>query len=193
MKTRVGERPATARATAIRLAGEIAGDPATVYLDTETTGTDGRAEVIEVAVVDGDGGTLLDLLVRPNCRIPVPATAIHGITDDDVRRAAVWSAIYPALDQILRGRRVVVYNAAFDRRLIGQSCARAGLAAPAWRWECAMRLYARYRAEPGRNGDFRWHSLERAATACHVPAGNHRARADALCCRELVIALAAGR
>src|SRR5687768_4350279 len=52
-----------------------------VVLDTETTGLDHGAEVIQIGVVGPDGRTLLDTLLQPRTRIPADATRIHGVTD----------------------------------------------------------------------------------------------------------------
>ena len=58
-----------------------------VVFDTETTGLDGGAEIVEIveiSCVNGRGEVLLDTLVRPAGPIPADATAIHRITYDDV-------------------------------------------------------------------------------------------------------------
>ncbi|MFB6287159.1 MAG: 3'-5' exonuclease, partial [Candidatus Bipolaricaulia bacterium] len=45
-------------------------DRAPLFLDTETTGIDERAEICEIAVVAADGTSLVDTLVRPTGPIP---------------------------------------------------------------------------------------------------------------------------
>ena len=60
-----------------------------VGLDLETTGFDSRSErIVEYALVgsDSDGSHIrLCSLVNPERRIPSDSTAIHGITNEDVR------------------------------------------------------------------------------------------------------------
>lgn len=179
------------RAEAIAWAVALAGDPRVVFLDTETTGLGGGAEVVDLAVVGRDGGILLETLVRPVAPIPPDASAIHGIGDADVAGAPGWPEVHEGLCRLLAGRPVVVYNAAFDRRMVGQCGERHGLALPDLRWECAMLAYARFRGEPGgRGGRFRWHKLEHAVRAFGAAAGGHRAAADALACRAVVFGMA---
>ena len=72
-----------ARLRAIAEAGRVL-ERELVVFDTETTGLDGGAEIVEVSCVNGRGEVLLDTLVRPAGPIPADATAIHGIGYDDV-------------------------------------------------------------------------------------------------------------
>ena len=193
-RTRVRpDRPhQAARERAIAWAVTLVSDPRTLYLDTETTGLGGTAEVVEIAVVGQGGDVVFETLVRPVEVIPVEVSAIHGIRDADVASAPSWSDIHDRLCGLLDGRPVVVYNAAFDRRLIVQSCDRHGLPAPNVSWECAMRAYAAFfgAAVPGRGG-FRLQKLEVAAAAFGATTGGHRAAGDALACRAIVAGMAA--
>lgn len=180
------------RAPAVAWAAALAADPDVLFLDTETTGLGPTAEVVDLAVVGHDGRVLLETLVRPLDPIPPDATAIHGLRDADVAIAPAWPAVHDALCRLLAGRPVVVYNAAFDRRLVAQSGARYGLVLPEVRWECAMLAYAEFRGEPGgRGGRCRWHKLEQAARAFGAAPGGHRAAADALACRAVLFGIAA--
>src|SRR5262245_40268510 len=102
-------------------------DPHVVFLDTETTGLDGNSEVIEIAIVDRAGVALVDSLVKPAGPIPDAAAAIHGITDDLLVDAPSWPELFPRVASICSGRRVIVYNAEYDLRLIGQTCRAFGI------------------------------------------------------------------
>lgn len=58
-------------------------------LDLETTSLDlQRARIVSVALVqyvpDGDPIIVFDALINPSCAIPPEATAVHGITNEDV-------------------------------------------------------------------------------------------------------------
>jgi DNA polymerase-3 subunit epsilon len=180
------------RRRAILIAGQYL-ESRPVYLDTETTGLEARDEIVEICVLDHDGVTLVDTLVRPQQRIPPGATRIHGITDEMVRGAPNWSEAWPGVLSVLCKRSVGVYNAEFDLRLMHQSHRAAGLS-----WQpleaklfCIMRLYADLRGEPGRDGSPRWHSLDEAGRRCNIPLPNaHRARADALLAREVLHSIA---
>lgn len=178
-------------ADAIEWAYRLAVDPRTLYLDTETTGLDAGAEVVDVAVVGADGRVLLETLVRPSGGIPAGASAIHNIFDHHVAAAPTWPEVHRRLHALLLGRTVVVYNAPFDRRMVEQCCHRHRLDAPPATWECAMRRYAEFHGEPGPRGGFRSHKLERAVARFGAAPGGHRAAADALACRAVVHGMAA--
>jgi DNA polymerase-3 subunit epsilon len=162
-----------------------------VYLDTETTGLGLEAEIVDIAVVAADGQVLLNTTVRPNGRIPTEASRVHGIHDADVVNAPSWPIVHNALCRILAGRRTIVYNAEFDRRIVEGCCDRHGLPYPSGKWECAMLAFAQYRGEPNENrGGFRWHKLDVAAAAFGLAPGGHRALGDALACRAVVWGMA---
>ncbi|HAX24440.1 MAG TPA: 3'-5' exonuclease [Thermomicrobiales bacterium] len=184
-------RRRAARSGAVAWAATILRQPDVVFLDTETTGLDDRAEIVEIAVIDVSGRILLDSLVRPERGIPADAARIHGIDDTMVATAPRWRDVHQQLQPLLAGRTVVVYNADFDRRLVGQMNHHAGLKPPGGNWQCAMLQYAQFAAQWNeRYGNYRWHRLEIAATRFGLPAGGHRARADALACRAVVIGMA---
>lgn len=162
----------------------IGGD--TVILDTETTGLDADAEIVEIAIIDTAGNVLLDTLIRPTRPIPAEATEIHGITDEMVASAPTWAEIYPQYQAIVAGKAIVAYNADFDAGMVAASCRAHGID-PVGKskgftngdWSCAMRLYSRWSGETRDYGKLRWHKLTAAAEACGVQeTGAHRALAD---------------
>ncbi|MBP1702194.1 MAG: putative exonuclease [Chloroflexi bacterium] len=51
-------------------------DSQPLFLDTETTGLNELAEIVEISIVDYNGITLLDTLVRPRRSIPPDAIRI---------------------------------------------------------------------------------------------------------------------
>ncbi|MCY4410095.1 MAG: 3'-5' exonuclease, partial [Caldilineaceae bacterium] len=65
-------------------------DERPLFFDTETTGLNSSAEIVEVGIVDAEGNTLLESLVRPIRRIPSDAVAVHGISNAMVRNAPTW-------------------------------------------------------------------------------------------------------
>ena len=186
------QRWAEARTKAITWAMGVAADPRVIYLDTETTGFGSRAEIVDIAVVSAAGEVVLESLVQPTRRIPADATAIHGITNADVKHAPAWCDLYEDLQRALAGRRIIVYNVIFDRQMVNQACDRYALAAPAADWECAMRKYAGFYGnwDPGKRW-YRFQKLERAVLAFGSEPGGHRAAADAVACRAVVLGMAA--
>lgn len=148
-------------------------DRSPVYLDTETTGLDPRFDaIVEIAIVDRDGSTLLDTLINPRQPIPASATAIHGITDDDVSDAPLLFDVLEQVSGIIQGRELVIYNAPFDTAFLGLHSRDA---------TCAMELAMRAM------GVSRWPKLSAAAAwAGHEWSGKaHRALADALAARTV--------
>ena len=186
------QRWAEARTKAITWAMGVVADPRVIYLDTETTGFGPRAEIVDIAVVNCAGEVVLESLVQPTRRIPADATAIHGITNADVKDAPAWCDLYEDLLRVLAGRRVIVYNVIFDRQMVNQACDRYALAAPAADWECAMRKYAGFYGnwDSGKRW-YRFQKLERAVLAFGAEPGGHRAAADAIACRAVVLGMAA--
>lgn len=178
---------------AVRWAQEMVGNPRTVFIDTETTGLDGSAEIVDIAVVGVYGQVLLNTLVHPKRPIPFGASNIHGIFDRDVADAPLWDAVYPLLAALLIDRPVVIYNVEYDRKIIHQCCQELGLEPiqHAQTWQCAMLAHAEFIGEPGKWGRrYRWHKLEKAAAGFGIAPGGHRALSDAEACRQVVLRMA---
>lgn len=181
------------RRNAVAWAAAMAMDRSTIYLDTETTGLDGTAEIIEVAAVDYRGHTLLDTLVQPQGHIPSDAQAVHGISQTMVAHAPEWRDVYAELITILARGTIVVYNAEFDFKMVNQMNRRHAM--PVWNepWHCAMRHYSGFAGVwHERFGNYRWHKLDSALAQFGHPPGGHRALADATACRLIVQGIARG-
>jgi DNA polymerase III subunit epsilon len=96
-----------------RQAREILNDPDTVVLDCESTGLRG-AYMVDLAVI-AKGKTLINTLIDPLVAIPEEASAIHGIFDSDVKDAPAFGDVWvDGLSDILRTKRIVIYNAPYD-------------------------------------------------------------------------------
>jgi DNA polymerase III subunit epsilon len=170
-----------------------------LYLDTETTGLDNFAQIVQIAILGDDGQALLDTFVRPTVPIPPAATAIHGIRDADVAGAPTLNELWPKLGELLVGRTVIIYNADYDLRLLRQSAAARRFGIPAVLesgvdWKCAMLLYADYKAEWDEfRGNNRWHRLEAACMQMRVDRAGiqaHAAAGDCELTRRLIHKLA---
>ena len=159
-----------------------------LFLDTETTGDDARAEVVEVAVVVDDGVVLLETLVRPQSPVTALASAVHGIGEETLAGAPSLPVVWPHLSQLLGGRTVVTYNAAFDRQVLEQSAARYDLPPLNTDWVCLMETYASL------TGRSRVISLSAASYENGIIRREaHRAVADARATLALLAAMASGR
>jgi len=147
-----------------------------VFLDTETTGFSPAAgeAVVEIAIVDSDGGVLIDTLIDPQRPIPWQATNVHGITDRMVRGKPTLREVMPQVIEAILGEQVVIYNASFDAPFIPGRLRQAAAIA------CAMERFASTLGGP-------WRKLDVAARHVgHRWTGSaHRALADALACRTV--------
>lgn len=173
-----------ARDRAARWARDLVDRSDWAILDTETTGLDASAEVIQVAIVGPDAAILLDTLIRPSGRIPPDAVAIHGIGNDRVAGAPTYAEVHPVIGAILQGKVAVCYNAAFDSRLLRQTAIRYRLAPHRVTWDCAMEMYARYAGEwSPRRGGYRYPKLPRGPA---YRGQNHQAVDDCLATLDLI-------
>lgn len=137
-----------------------------VVLDTETTGLDDRAEIVQIAVIDPAGKVLLDTLVRPRNTIPIEAIKIHGISNVMVKDAPQWPELLKLLVPLLGNQNVITYGMEYDRRLIHQSGAMWGISNTWTRdinWLCAMEWYAPVYGEWNEyRGNYKWQKLTSA-------------------------------
>lgn len=80
-----------------------------------------------------------------NDPIPVDATAVHGISNDDLINAPTWPEIHDQVCAILAGAdHLYIYNAEYDIRLLHQTAARHNKIVPELtNAECVMNRYAR--------------------------------------------------
>lgn len=101
-----------------------------LILDTETTGLDASAEVIEVAAIDTTGKLRLSRLALPEDGIPSAASRIHGLTASVLvaKDAHAFPAVHHDLVPLLRTASVVLaWNASFDKNMLIQTAQRHGL------------------------------------------------------------------
>ena len=158
-------------------------------LDTETTGLGKHDEIVQIAIIDQDGNTALNELIKPTILIPFGASKVHGIYDRDVADACNFRDIYIALSKLLAGQVVVAYNMDFDWRMLRQSSVKHSLPdIRLGRRDCAMKQYARYKGKwaGGRRG-YKWHKLGNAVVQEGLDAVNaHDALGDAMMTLALV-------
>jgi len=137
-----------------------------LVLDTETTGLN-NAEVVQIAILDEAGDTIFKSLIKPRSPIPAAAIAVHGITNELVANAPAWPEIAAKIKPLLECREVIVYNAAYDTRIMINSSQRWGVSHE-WindvSWWCAMEAYAEYYGDwNDYHASYRWQKLTDAA------------------------------
>ena len=148
-----------------------------VILDTETTGLD-RAEAIEIAIIDMNGQVLVNERVKPRGEISEGAYRVHQISMEMLADCPTWDQVYPRVSEVVKGKKVIVYNALFDSQILSYSGYLYQLPELECRWDCAMEAYARYYGEWNDYfGSFKWQRLE---------GGDHSALGDCRATLELI-------
>ena len=152
-------------------------DKPLVFLDLETTGLEAsRNEIVEIAIIDEEGNTLVDSLVKPKRRKRWPdAEAVHGIGPKQVDDAPTLDSLMPKIAEAVQGKRVVIYNAEFDSKFLPGVLRKAAVI------HCCMLQYAEFVGEWNEyHGNYRWHKLTVAArdAGYKFEGGAHRALSD---------------
>ena len=150
-----------------------------VCLDVETTGLDLRSdEVLQIALVRGDGEVLLSRYVRPEHHSSWPlAQRTHGISPSMVEGRPSLVSLKPEIEKVFEDVDLIVgYNVAFDLLFLqsaGISFGNASVfdvmrefAPVAGRWDADRQRYA-------------WVSLAYCAKFYGVPLRAHDALGDA--------------
>ncbi|MCC6385600.1 MAG: 3'-5' exonuclease [Bacteroidia bacterium] len=102
------------------------------FFDLETTGvTIGIDRIVEISVlkINPDGSRFIKTKrINPEMPIPEAATKVHGITDNDVKDAPVFSKIAHELLQLMNGSDLGGYNSnKFDIPMLVEEFMRAGI------------------------------------------------------------------
>ena len=151
-------------------------------VDIETTGLSAAMDrIVEISIfhVDGPGQVrqVLNTLVNPRRR--VAGTEIHGITDEDVRRAPTFEDIAPLVASLLSGRVMAAHNVYFDIRFVSNELQLCGFPGQ-FPHVCTMYL-------PPMLGTGAKLSLDDACSELGIGRKNaHCAADDALACSEIL-------
>ncbi|MBP3584710.1 MAG: 3'-5' exonuclease [Peptococcaceae bacterium] len=92
-----------------------------VCVDTETTGLDDSAEIIEIGmvkVIDGIVADRYSQLIRPYRPIPEEITQLTGIDNDMVEHQPHWNDVEAAILDFIGDFTLVAHNVSFDRSMI---------------------------------------------------------------------------
>jgi DNA polymerase-3 subunit epsilon len=148
----------------------------TLILDTETTGLDSKAEICEITIIDSNGKPLINTLVKPINPIPEEAIKIHGITNEMVANSPTFIEIEDEIFNILYNKKIVIYNADYDIRLLMQ-CANDAKAFDTFRASsiCVMKWYQQFTEST------KWIKLTKACEHMKIDISDilaHRALAD---------------
>jgi DNA polymerase III subunit epsilon len=102
-----------------------------LFVDTETTGLDPRVghRLIEVAAVESINrkltGRVFHHLVNPGRDIEPGATAVHGMSSEDLIGKPKFAEIVDEFIDFVKGATVVIHNAPFDLGFLNAELTRA--------------------------------------------------------------------
>lgn len=150
-----------------------------LVLDTETTGIDDKAEILQLSIIDGTGRTIIDQYFRPEHTASWPeAAAVNGITPDMIKNKPGITSIAERLEKLLADAALIIgYNLPFDLRMLVQ----AGIALPIERKYLDIMIpFARMYGEWNEfYGDWKWQKLITCAEYCgYTGDGWHNSLAD---------------
>lgn len=103
-----------------------------IFFDLETTGVDvSRDRIVEISMIkimpDGEEITRTRRL-NPTIPIPAEATAVHGITDEDVKDQPTFAQVAKSLAQFVEGCDFGGFNSnRFDLPVLAEEFLRAGV------------------------------------------------------------------
>lgn len=159
---------------------QILQDSNVVILDTETTGLYGEA--VEIAVIDLAGNVLMNRRVKPVGKMEAGAERVHGISMKALENEPTFDQVYNELVAATYDKRVLIYNYAFDSRILREQCEQSSLQDLTDHWhirsDCVMKWYAQWYGEwSDYHGSYKWQRLS---------GGDHSALGD---CRATLAAL----
>ncbi len=159
-----------------------------VAIDTETSSLGTSAEIIEVSAVRFEKFrpvAVFETLCRPYGRISPEATAVNGISNEDVKNAPRFAEIIPALDDFTDRLPLVAHNAPFDLRMLAsEGFPTAG------RQVFDTLSIARKILRDRQGNKLPGYKLSEACKYCAVLfSGAHRATADSFACGLLFLEL----
>jgi len=100
-----------------------------VMIDVETTGREASLDrIVELAIVRGKNGEIVSRdawLINPQRAIPAEVTAVHGITDADVKDKPIFADVCQEILKALAKAIPGAYNAPFDRGFLHAEVERA--------------------------------------------------------------------
>lgn len=185
------------RLIAINWASQLLAGGNWAILDTETTGLGNDAQICQVGVLTATNPDGWQTYVKPTIPIEPGATAIHGITYEQVQDALYFDQVFLSLLKVIGTRDVVIFNADYDLRLIKQSLRAHGiqLAFPTsdrrrcriftngGSIHCAMLFYSQFVGQWNNyHGNYKWQKL---------PGGDHSALGDCKATLKIIEEMAA--
>lgn len=142
-----------------------------IVVETESTGFDKKATVIQIAIMSGEGQELFESLIRPSPRAKVSQEFLDlKISRNDLDAAPPAKEVFRQAEKLLSGYSRISFNAEFRQRVLEQSgigfvpsidCVMLPYSAFIGSW---MRTKSEYKFQglpkPGR----KWHAMDDCKT-----------------------------
>jgi DNA polymerase-3 subunit epsilon len=142
--------------------------PLFAVVDIETTGFSPIVgdRIVEIAIVrvGGDGSTVDEYVTLVNPLRDIGPTHVHGITQEDVEHAPMFTEVVGDVLARLAGVIFVGHNARYDRDFLAAELSAAGIFLPAIPSLCTLKLGYRLHPELGNH---------RLATCCEAAGIDH--------------------
>lgn len=144
-------------------------------LDTETTGLDDDAQILELAIIDHDGNVLHDARYKPSVPISDGAYRVHGIGELDLFDKPRIAEDVEVLKTIMLEKPLVIFNRQYDTGLLYQSLEAFGVDTgfiENIKSRCAMMLSAKAYGATNRYGSISLHNAAIKAGVINPAAHN---------------------
>jgi DNA polymerase III subunit epsilon len=155
-----------------------------IAVDVETA-NQGLSSICQIGLASFRDGRLQgqwESLINPEDYFDSINISIHGITEEDVQSAPVWSDVHSALSELLNGE-ISVCHTAFDRASTTRACERYGLPPFAAQWLDSARVVRRAWPVFARLG----YGLSNVAAHLGIAYTPHNAAEDARCAGEVLL------
>lgn len=178
-----------------------------IVLDTETTGVDDDAHIIELSMtfpheLDMGIDDVLNYTMRYNPGVPVPpeSSAVHFISTEDLVNCVTYEDELPNIEMLMEQEHIQYYvghNVQFDQRMINENYLKYRSELPEYllnndKWICTLRLAKKLFAEDPEFANltlsYLWFKFG-LYTDVNRPINAHAAKDDVFMCYRVLIKL----
>ncbi len=108
---------------------------------------------------------------------------VHGIRPQDTMNEKTFDSLFPTIQKLLYGRKIVAHNEVFDRNVLLKTMKYYGLYYDELeisnRWECTCRIYRAKGYKPA--------NLKHCSQMNNIELHHHEALSDAVACAKLYL------
>ena len=145
-------------------AKERLADSSTVLLDLESTGLlreDPETEITQICIIDLQGRSLFNMLLKPSQPMSDKVISIHHISNEQIINQPIFPQVAKMISFVLKDKHVVAFNAEFDWSLLVHMFKKYDLPKPEVSGiSCAMDRYSEWCGEWNTKRDgFKWQRL----------------------------------